>query len=122
MIVHTKTVLYFLYFSPLAFACATNLSSNGYKKGVDNVILMSNMIRLPHTILAYLAQLRIVPRKHNKIIKAINNTSNYVLSLILINERHNTICTERIQQIQEMCLTATVQGSQKYNLNGKKNI
>lgn len=61
-------------------------------------------------------------KKHNKKIKAINNTGNYVLSLILINERHNTICTERIQQIQEMCLTATVQGSQKYNLNGKKNI
>lgn len=51
-----------------------------------------------------------------------NNTWNYVLSLILLNERHNTICTERIQQIQEMCLTATVQGSQKYNLNGKKNV
>lgn len=77
---------------------------------------------LPHIILAYLAQVRIVPRKYNKIKKVITNTWNYVLSLILINERHNTICTERIQQIQEMCLTATVQGSQKYNLNGKKNI
>lgn len=59
-------MFYYLYFSPLAFASATNLSSNGYKKGVHNVILTSSMIRLHRIILAYLAKLRIEPRKYNK--------------------------------------------------------